>query len=79
LNGKRRFDGRREATLRDRIDRENEHHPVNAEVFVFFDRSDRASRPAFAGRPVEPLRFPFNLCCSVSLWLCRSLRRLRSL
>jgi hypothetical protein len=34
-NGGSRFDGRREATLRDRIDRENEHHPVNAEVFVF--------------------------------------------
>jgi hypothetical protein len=35
LNGGTRFDGRRFATLRDRIDRENEHHPVNAEVFVF--------------------------------------------
>jgi len=35
LNGESRFDGRREATLRDRIDRENEHHPANDEVFVF--------------------------------------------
>jgi hypothetical protein len=34
LNGGARFDGRRFATLRDRIDRENEH-PLNTAVFVF--------------------------------------------
>jgi hypothetical protein len=53
LNGKSRFDGRREATLRDRIDRENEHHRENAEVFVF--RSIRSRQSAcVAGRLVEP-------------------------
>jgi hypothetical protein len=59
LNGESRFDGRREATLRDRIDRENEHHPVNDEVFVFHDRSVRASRPALQADPSNRLSFPF--------------------
>jgi hypothetical protein len=34
LNGVCGFDGRREATRRNRIERENEH-PTNSEVFVF--------------------------------------------
>jgi hypothetical protein len=45
-----RFDGRREATLRDWIDRKK-RTPLNSEVLVFFDRSDRASRPATQADP----------------------------
>jgi hypothetical protein len=44
------FDGRREATLRDRIDRKK-RTPLNSWVLVFCDRSDRASRRAAQADP----------------------------
>ena len=67
MNGGRRFDGRREATRRDRIDRENEH-PTNSEVFVF--TIDPIALVGLLRRPdpSNPPQFPFDLRCSVSLW-----------
>jgi len=54
LNGLCGFDGRREATLRDRIDRENEHVGSHRVVLVF--TFDPIAPVGLRGRPTRRTR-----------------------